>query len=502
MPVARYSVRCCGTAMRPPQHRVRIVASQQSGSRRVEAHRERPQYDDRPRRHRSRARWPTLLDRRVRTASGALRRSACRRRRTISRRRPRRATRSSRAGRAATTRSTRRNARCCSGTRCAQRGNDWLAHEAAGKPPLLHNDWEMIADARTFERPCNYALRAHHPAAATSGRRRLRPFVIIDPRAGHGPGIGGFKEDSEVGVALRAGPPGLLRHLLPRPDAGTDAGRRRRRRGRVRPHRRRAPSRQPEARAGRQLPGRLGGDDACRVAPRHRGSVRDQRRADVLLVRQRRRKPDALPRRPRRRRMAGAVRQRPRRAASSTARTSSRNFEYLNPANTLWEKYYHLWSSIDTEPPRFLEFERWWGGFYLFNDAGDPLDRQQPVRRQQALGRRRAARPRALLRPEVDQVADHRLRVDGRQHHAAAAGVQLDRRPLLVDRGDQGQRPDDRRPAARGRRPPRHLRLGRGREEGARADRRAAEAHPAAAARAVRHGHQGAAAATAASSTT
>jgi hypothetical protein len=43
------------------------------------------------------------------------------------------------------------------------------------------------------------------------------------------------------------------------------------------------------------------------------------------------------------------------------------NFENLNPANTLWDKPYHLFSNIDTEPQRFLEFERWWGGFYLMN---------------------------------------------------------------------------------------------------------------------------------------
>jgi hypothetical protein len=34
------------------------------------------------------------------------------------------------------------------------------------------------------------------------------------------------------------------------------------------------------------------------------------------------------------------------------------NFESLNPANTFWDKYYHLFANIDTEPPRFLEFER------------------------------------------------------------------------------------------------------------------------------------------------
>ena len=56
----------------------------------------------------------------------------------------------------------------------------------------------------------------------------------------------------------------------------------------------------------------------------------------------------------------------------------------------------------------------------------------------------------------------------------------------------KAQRPDDRRPAAPGRRPPRHLRFRQGREEGTRADRRGAEVHPAAAAGPVRHGHRGA----------
>ena len=31
------------------------------------------------------------------------------------------------------------------------------------------------------------------------------PVIVIDPRAGHGPGIGGFKHDSEVGMAALRG---------------------------------------------------------------------------------------------------------------------------------------------------------------------------------------------------------------------------------------------------------------------------------------------------------
>jgi len=43
------------------------------------------------------------------------------------------------------------------------------------------------------------------------------------------------------------------------------------------------------------------------------------------------------------------------------------NFEYLNPANTFVDKYYKVFANADTEPARFLEFERWWGGYFLMN---------------------------------------------------------------------------------------------------------------------------------------
>jgi len=43
------------------------------------------------------------------------------------------------------------------------------------------------------------------------------------------------------------------------------------------------------------------------------------------------------------------------------------NFESLNPANTYWKKSYNVFANVDTEAPRFLDFERWWGGFYLMN---------------------------------------------------------------------------------------------------------------------------------------
>ncbi|MET0679428.1 MAG: DUF3141 domain-containing protein, partial [Burkholderiales bacterium] len=101
-----------------------------------------------------------------------------------------------------------------------QSGNQWLAHEAAGKPPVLAYKYELIADARSYERPANYALVRIVPPRGLEVDDSKRPFVIVDPRAGHGPGIGGFKEDSEVGVALKAGHPVYFVIFYPDPEPG------------------------------------------------------------------------------------------------------------------------------------------------------------------------------------------------------------------------------------------------------------------------------------------
>ncbi len=43
------------------------------------------------------------------------------------------------------------------------------------------------------------------------------------------------------------------------------------------------------------------------------------------------------------------------------------NFERLDPANTHWSKLYNLYSKVDTERERFLQFERWWSGHFFMN---------------------------------------------------------------------------------------------------------------------------------------
>jgi hypothetical protein len=45
----------------------------------------------------------------------------------------------------------------------------------------------------------------------------------------------------------------------------------------------------------------------------------------------------------------------------------AQNFENLQPEKAIWEKYAHLFTNVDAERERFLEFERWWNGFYFLS---------------------------------------------------------------------------------------------------------------------------------------
>src|SRR5262245_48367482 len=101
-----------------------------------------------------------------------------------------------------------------------QRGNQYRAHLRETVPHVLDYHAELVVDGRSLERPVNYALARIVPPAGIEIDPARRPFVVVDPRAGHGPGIGGFKVDSEIGVALRAGHPCYFVGFLPDPVAG------------------------------------------------------------------------------------------------------------------------------------------------------------------------------------------------------------------------------------------------------------------------------------------
>ena len=90
-----------------------------------------------------------------------------------------------------------------------KRANNMLEHERAGMPPLLDFKYETLLDARHFERPANYALLRITQVGDDCWEDCVDldkpPVIVVDPRAGHGPGIGGFKQDSEVGTGSDAG---------------------------------------------------------------------------------------------------------------------------------------------------------------------------------------------------------------------------------------------------------------------------------------------------------
>ena len=248
-----------------------------------------------------------------------------------------------------------------------QRGNQWLEHEAAGKPPVLKYKYEMIADARHYERPANYALVRIIPPKGVAIDPAKRPFVIVDPRAGHGPGIGGFKEESEVGVALSAGHPVYFVIFFPDPMPGqtladiTDAEAEF-----IRIVVERHPHSQKPVIVGNCQGGwavmmlaaarpDIAGPLVINGAPMSYWSGNDgdspMRYTGGLL--------------------GGAwlsLFAADLGAGKFDGAHLVHNFENLNPANSLWAKWYHLYANIDHEPERFLEFERWWGGFYLFNE--------------------------------------------------------------------------------------------------------------------------------------
>ena len=101
-----------------------------------------------------------------------------------------------------------------------QRGNQYHEHMAETVPHVLSYEADLIIDGRTLQRPVNYGLVRIVPPKGVTIDPQRRPFVIVDPRAGHGPGIGGFKAESEVGVAFKAGHPCYFVGFLPEPMPG------------------------------------------------------------------------------------------------------------------------------------------------------------------------------------------------------------------------------------------------------------------------------------------
>ena len=248
-----------------------------------------------------------------------------------------------------------------------QAGNTFVSHEAAGCPPVLIFDYDMVVDGRTLPRPCNYALVAIRPPEGWAPQNpKLRPFVIIDPRAGHGAGIGGFKSDSQVGVALRRGHPVYFVIFFKDPEPNqtildiTAA---------EEEFLRAVHARHPKAQKPVVIGNCQGGWAVMML-----GATAPELTGPLVL--------NGAPLSY----WAGETGKNPMRYAGGLAGGAwpaamladlgtgrfdganlVQNFENLSPGNAKFRKYFNLYQNVDTESERFLEFERWWGGFFLMN---------------------------------------------------------------------------------------------------------------------------------------
>mgnify|MGYP000296480224 CR=1 FL=1 len=248
-----------------------------------------------------------------------------------------------------------------------ERGNQYFAHMAETAPNVLQFQFEVVVDGRTLARPVNYGLVRITPPAGVAIDPLKRPFIVFDPRAGHGPGIGGFKADSELGVAMRAGHPAYFVGFLPAPMPGqtiedvltAEAV-----------FVEKVIELHPEAEG---LPVLIGNCQAG-WAVMMLASARPELCGPIIVAGA----PLSY--------WAGVRGENPMRYTGGlyggswlTALAGDlgqgifdgaalvQNFEGLNPANTLWGKPYGLYAQVDTEGPRFLGFERWWGGHVLLN---------------------------------------------------------------------------------------------------------------------------------------
>ncbi|WP_374546321.1 DUF3141 domain-containing protein [Rhodoblastus sp.] len=251
-----------------------------------------------------------------------------------------------------------------------QRGDNHFTHAAMTAPNVLTFPVTLVMDGRKLERPVNYGLTRVTPPEDVPSDPRKPPIVVVDPRAGHGPGIGGMKDHSEIGAALAAGHPCYFVGFLPDPVPGQTV------------------------------------EDVCRAeaafiakaAELHPDAdgkpiVIGNCQAGWQVMMMAALNPD----------LAGPIMlagsplsywagvhgKNPLRYLGGllggtwlTALSGDlgagifdgaylvANFESMNLANTYWSKPYNLYAKVDTEAKRFLDFETWWGSPVLLN-AGE-----------------------------------------------------------------------------------------------------------------------------------
>ena len=246
-----------------------------------------------------------------------------------------------------------------------RRGNQREEMIAHGVASVLIYDTEVVMRGDELPRAVNYSLLRVIPPADVEIDDRKRPVVVIDPRAGQGPGIGGFKPVSEIGDAFKAGHAAYFIGFTAEPADGQrvedvahahtlfiekvhelhpaalgkpfvfgncQAGWHLMMAACMRPD-----VVGPVVLAGAPLSywGGVHGKNPMRyLGGMLGGSWLDRLTSDLG---------DGI----------------------FDAAWLIANFDNLNPANTLWTKQYNVWANPEREESNYLHFEKWWGDFVL-----------------------------------------------------------------------------------------------------------------------------------------
>lgn len=247
-----------------------------------------------------------------------------------------------------------------------RRANTMLDHEAAGKPPLLNFKYETVLDAREFETPVNYALLRITDVGDDCWDDCVDlakpPVIVLDPRAGHGPGIGGFKRDSEVGIAMHVGHPVYFVIFFPDPCPGQTLGD-------VLAAMRQFVEYVTKQHSDKQpvLYGNCQAGWAATLVSAHCPGLAGPAILNGSPLSYWAGEPGVNPMRTMGGFVGGVWLPHFLSDLSQDCFDGAwlvQNFENLKPGNALWDKYANLFTHLDTEQDRFLDFERWWNGFY------------------------------------------------------------------------------------------------------------------------------------------
>ncbi len=304
-----------------------------------------------------------------------------------------------------------------------KRGNNYFETIKKGEPPVLVFDYEVILEGRTFERPVNYDLARIQPRKTDKIDFEKRPIIVIDPRAGNGPGIGGSKRDSEIGDALTQGHPVYFILFHPEPEPGQTLDD-------VEKAEIRFVEKVARLHPKAEKPALIGNCQAG-WAVALLGADRPDLTGPLVLNGS----PLSY--------WSGVQGKNPMRYAGGLlggiwlisllsdlghgkfdGAWLEENFESLNPGNTLWTKQYNLYSNVDTDEDRYLTFEKWWDGYSEMTGeemhsivenlfVGDKLEQGKlSLDRKKILNLKDIKRPMLLFASEGDNITPPQQALD------------------------------------------------------------------------------------------